>query len=976
MNSRIRLSLTKIFFLFFVLTIIFILILSTAILYFNSRMARNQNLLLAVATIENSRFKMSSARSKFLARQQSILIAHNLDELAKVQPRQIIEKSFIEGQEKLTSATTEIPEASREIQDLKKLYQVFLKNDETLFMLTQSSLQEQNKLTSLKQDVDTKIGSIRDQAEGISGILTYQYRKNVRQLSDYLQDKNLMQNVDKRNQFKTTVISLMASNAADAKNVSEKISVDIAELAALMRVLAEEGNSDALNSLKDNTLLQLIQLIQEELKQLHDLLQNNPQLYTSYLSMSDQFNLIINQLVEGQSSVYYLRKTLNDLQSQIQMTLMNIQQNVTDISTQYDHLDKIITKLKDASLHTSQQLILINRIIMFSLTLGILVSMIIAGYIILRAISGSMNTLSSAMQKIAKLEGGLKLRLSMTPYSDLNEVVTTFNMMAESMQYTQEHLHELVALRTSELENVNQNLEKMVNELNEAKKSSEAASKAKSEFIANISHELRTPLNAILGYYELLKEDAEADGLDNYVEDLNKINSAARHLLTLINDILDLSKIEAGKMDIFLEDVEVTQMLEDLNNIVLPLLEKNKNSFKCEIDPGVGIMHTDLVKVRQCLLNVLSNASKFTKEGSITLSVKPLKAEHNEFVLFAISDTGIGLTPEQLSTLFQAFSQAESSTSRRFGGTGLGLYLTKRFCEMLGGKVTVDSEYNKGSTFSLIFPVISKVGIEKSAIGKSSEIKDEGKPTAKTILVVDDDPKIHELMQKAMEEKGIRVIHAFHGEECLFLARKYQPDLITLDVIMPMMDGWATLSALKSEASLAHIPVILCSILLEDDLGFALGAVDYLHKPIEPKILLEKIEHILPEGSIKSVLIVDDEEDARIIMRRAVKKSGWEIQEAKNGIEALQVLSQHSPSVILLDLMMPEMDGFTVIQELQKNKKWSQIPIIVVTAKELSKEERDFLNSSSKIILQKGSYSHQQLIAAITNQIQQITKNR
>ncbi|RUR13604.1 PleD family two-component system response regulator [Legionella sp. km772] len=290
--------------------------------------------------------------------------------------------------------------------------------------------------------------------------------------------------------------------------------------------------------------------------------------------------------------------------------------------------------------------------------------------------------------------------------------------------------------------------------------------------------------------------------------------------------------------------------------------------------------------------------------------------------------------------------------------------------------MTIDSEYGKGSTFTLLLPMMSTVGVEKIAPGKSAPVTIEEKAAVKTVLVVDDDPKIHQLMQESLEKAGIRVLHAFHGEECLSLARKYQPDLITLDVIMPMMDGWTTLSALKSDPALVNIPVILASMLLEKDLGFALGAVDYLNKPLDPNLLLKKIEQLLPQDAIKSVLIVDDQEDARNIIRRFIKKSGWEVLEAKNGRDALAVLAHHFPSIILLDLMMPEMDGFAVIRELQQHEKWAQIPVIILTAKELTQEERDFLMTSSKVVLQKNAYSREQLIATLTEQIGHIIKNR
>ncbi len=377
----------------------------------------------------------------------------------------------------------------------------------------------------------------------------------------------------------------------------------------------------------------------------------------------------------------------------------------------------------------------------------------------------------------------------------------------------------------------------------------EIASQHKSTFLANMSHELRTPLNAIIGYSEMLQEDAADLNADGLVPDLKKVNAAGKHLLELINSILDLSKIEAGKMELNLEDFSVAQMVEDIAALVQPLAEKNGNRLEVACD--VETMHADLTKVRQVLFNLLSNACKFTERGKVSLAVRREDSGDGAWLSFSVTDTGIGLNAEQIGRLFQEFSQADISTTRKYGGTGLGLAVSRRLCRLMGGEITVTSEPGKGSIFTVRLPVDVRRIAETTAAAVGN---------AGTVLVIDDEAVVRELMQRFLSKEGFRVLTAANGEDGLRLAREQRPDAITLDVMMPGMDGWAVLSALMADLTLADIPVIMLTIVDDKRMGYALGASEYLTKPIDRARLiavLTKYRRDLP------VLVVDDDEGVR-----------------------------------------------------------------------------------------------------------------
>ena len=490
----------------------------------------------------------------------------------------------------------------------------------------------------------------------------------------------------------------------------------------------------------------------------------------------------------------------------------------------------------------------------------------------------------------------------------------------------------------------------------EARAEAEAASRAKSAFLANMSHELRTPLNAVIGYSEILAEDATDRGDDSSVRDLNKIQSAGKHLLGLINNILDLSKIEAGRMTAYLEQVDLNQLIEEVQVIIQPIVEKNGNRLIITCAANAGSMRTDLTKVKQALINLLSNAAKFTDKGEVSLVVERQTGAAGEpRVLFKISDTGIGMTEEQMGRLFTAFSQADSSTTRNFGGTGLGLAITRRFAVLLGGTVEVTSQPGVGSIFTLnlLDQTVSAPPMPAGDIRASENTADH---LALTVLVVDDDPAVHDVLTPTLLRSGYRVVHARDGAEALDILRKTPPDIVTLDVMMPNVDGWTVLGAMKSDPALAHIPVIMLTIVDDRNLGYSLGAAEYMTKPVDRDRLLTLVRRFTNRNENAVVLVVDDDPDVRNVVRTTLHKVGLKTAEAINGKVAFEWLSANPlPDLVLLDLMMPELDGFHFLERLREKSEWLNLPVVVLTAKDLTVEERAFLAERTVLILEKST---------------------
>jgi signal transduction histidine kinase/CheY-like chemotaxis protein len=506
----------------------------------------------------------------------------------------------------------------------------------------------------------------------------------------------------------------------------------------------------------------------------------------------------------------------------------------------------------------------------------------------------------------------------------------------------------------TELKQREAELASLVHELEVARDAAQEASRTKSSFLANMSHELRTPLNAIIGVTEMLREDAQDLKRDDEMEPLDRVLRAARHLLALINDILDLSKIEAGKMELLLERFPIANLINDVSQTVESIASKNDNKILVHCPEVVGSMYADQIRVRQALMNLVSNASKFTSNGTVKISASRTHLPVGEGIEIVVMDTGIGMTPEQLDKLFQEFSQVDSSTTRKYGGTGLGLAISRRFCQMMGGDISVESEIGRGSKFTITLPAHVGEGAEQTRAPEPMRPRVAGSSQqTPLILIVDDDATVREVVRRHLEREGFAIAEADGGREGLRLARELNPAAITLDITMPDLDGWTVLAAIKGDPALAAIPVILLTILDEKNRGFALGASEYLVKPVDREQLIRVLRQLsMPKGG--NILVVDDDESSRHGLRTALEQIGWQVAEADNGQVALARLKEARPNVILLDLMMPEMDGFEFIDEVRQRDDWRDIPVIVVTARDVTEDDRARLNGRVESIIQKG----------------------
>jgi signal transduction histidine kinase/CheY-like chemotaxis protein len=670
--------------------------------------------------------------------------------------------------------------------------------------------------------------------------------------------------------------------------------------------------------------------------------------------------------IRGETNIFGLRET------EIETTAKSkqlIAENTALSANLHNSMQQLVTSSRQdidaAALAATRAQRFNTNVLLFVSILAVIISFLIVWLYVGRNIVARLTQLSGAMLAIA---GGRREISVPAAGSDevaaMGRAVEVFRRNAIELDQllveraeTAARLEKIVEERTAELEAKSAQLQI-------AMEQADTANRHKSSFLASMSHELRTPLNAIIGLTEMMVSHAARFGTEKAQEPLQRVHRAGTHLLGLINQVLDLSKVEAGKLELNPQLVELAPLVQDVIGTARHLAEQNKNRLIVEAQENLGTLTVDPMRLQQILLNLLSNACKFTKEGEVRLSARNVTNGRN-FTEFAISDTGIGMTPEQQAKLFEEFSQADSTTAQRFGGTGLGLAITRKLARMMGGDVTVTSELGKGSVFTVRLPT-------NADLPAPVVIKGDRPTDGDCVLVIDDDATARELIVDHLKSEGFFVATASGGLEGLKLAKEIKPTVITLDVLMPDLDGWSVLAALREDSELADVPVIIVSILDEQRRGAALGAAAYLTKPIDRERLRTLVDRFRVKARPTRVLVVEDDSYQRDRIRGWIEGQDSIVQQAANGREALERLQEGKPDLILLDLMMPEMDGFQLVATLQKEPAWRDIPVIVITALDLDPEDRARLNSGVETVLVKDAFQPAELV----ERIRRITNTR
>lgn len=590
-------------------------------------------------------------------------------------------------------------------------------------------------------------------------------------------------------------------------------------------------------------------------------------------------------------------------------------------------------------------------VVMFAV--GSIILALILGYGISWSLIKPIKQMETRFQEIAS--GDFSQHVQTVNRDELGALTTNLNRMTDELG----RLYAELRTRNSELAAALAENTRLLHELEEKSKQLEVASRHKSEFLANMSHELRTPLNAIIGFSDVLLERMFGELNAKQTDYLQDILSSGRHLLALINDILDISKVEAGRVEVELRRFLLTDVLENGLRMIQERANRHNLALRMNMDPAIGLIEADERMIKQVVVNLLSNAVKFTPDGGqIDVSAYPRDDE----IWVSVRDTGIGIAPEDQMRIFDEFQQAKSGQTKTEEGTGLGLTLSKKFVELHGGRIWVESEVGVGSTFTFTLPLRGS-----SQVITQQEARAE--PTGPTVLLVEDDSHAIDLLTLYLTTANFNVIVARDGDEGLMMAHRVHPSAIILDIRLPHMDGWDFLAQAKADPDIADIPVIIVSILDERGKGIALGAADYIVKPASRDDVLAALHRLtLParamNGSAK-VLVIDDDQLAIELMEAVLQPEGYTILKATDGENGILLAQQELPSLIILDLLMPGVDGFAVVNLLRANTATAAIPIIILTSKAMSQEEKERLNGQISYLAHKAEFNRAAFVESV-----------
>lgn len=561
-------------------------------------------------------------------------------------------------------------------------------------------------------------------------------------------------------------------------------------------------------------------------------------------------------------------------------------------------------------------------------------------------------------------------------HKELNDAYKSLSDTTRELEGYKKELEEKVKVRTKELNETHLKLEESYTKLKEV-------DRLKSEFLANMSHELRTPLNSIIGFSMVILKGIDGPVTELQRTDLTAIHQSGQHLLTIINDILDLSKIESGKMELMKEVVDIGRIAEDVISTASALIRGKPVKLLMELDESLPLIHADKTRIRQVMLNMFSNAVKFTDNGEIKLKVRKVRYDEinlieknpdsycpkriplrdGGFILVSVADSGIGIKRDDMPKVFEEFRQIDSSSIRKEGGTGLGMAISRKFIELHGGEIWVESQFGKGSTFHFIIP--TGEAAVREIIGRTEKAITPIDKKERIVMVIDDEANSITLFSKILEREGYKVIGIQSPEKAVEQVVELKPDIIILDVIMPGIDGWEIIQRLKSNPQTKGIPIIFCTIVADKKRGFSLGASEYLVKPVRDEDLIRALNRL--NGNIKNILVIDDNPRDAELVARFLTNRGYNVKLAYSGMEGITQIKKYNPGMIIVDLMMPGVDGFAVIEEVKSNHSTKDIPIIVISAKDITANDKRRLNGYIEGLISKGLLNEEELIKQVMN---------